>query len=312
MTALSACCAFGGGYESGTKLLMESSSPVRCAVSSNSSNINVFCECSDVTQRYDIITSSCISSCASGERWAYVKSDAYGNIKSIVGRCMPCLAGTYSVSSTNDEWVDTCLNCTTGTYISSNGSSACRLGDTGKFAEIGGLSECDACVAGKYSKSAKGSTKCDPLPAGQFGAGASCPINTYSEGGAAECTKCSAGKYAEIGASQCIKCGHMYRLSTHCDFPVSGMLFLVSTILIFAVAYLLFRRYKKKQDRIKEKLRVDLYRQRQLVKTKQTDINLMTGTTSFSVICSRSHPLHYPQINHNFCKQVHGNYLRRK
>ena len=64
----------------------------------------------------------------------------------------------------------------------------------------------------------------------------------------------------------------MYRLSKHCDVPIAGMLLIVSTLIIVAVASLLFRRYKKKQDRIKQKLRLDLHRQKQLVKTKQTDI----------------------------------------
>ena len=123
-----------------------------------------------------------------------------------------------------------------------------------------------------------GSSKCDPLPAGQFGMGASCSINTYSEAGSVECTTCPSGKYSDMGASQCIECDFMYRLSTHCDVPIAGMLLIVSTLIIVAVASLLFRRYKKKQDRIKQKLRLDLHRQKQLVKTKQTDIKLMTGT----------------------------------
>ena len=134
-----------------------------------------------------------------------------------------------------------------------------------------------------------GSSKCDPLPAGQFGMGASCSINTYSKAGSVECTTCPSGKYSDIGASQCIECDFMYRLSTHCDVPIAGMLLIVSTLIIIAVASLLFRRYKKKQDRIKQKLRLDLHRQKQLVKTKQTDINLMTGTTSLSMIRSKSH-----------------------
>ena len=75
MTALSACCAFGGGFSSGVKLLMESASPLRCAVSSSNIN-NVVCECSDETQRYDVMTSSCISSCLSGERWEDFELDA--------------------------------------------------------------------------------------------------------------------------------------------------------------------------------------------------------------------------------------------
>ena len=68
----------------------------------------------------------------------------------------------------------------------------------------------------------------------------------------------------------------MYNLSTHCDVPYTGALLIVGVLIIVTVVSLLFRRYKKKQDRIKQKLRLDLYRQRQLVKTKQTDINLLT------------------------------------
>ena len=131
-----------------------------------------------------------------------------------------------------------------------------------------------------------GSSKCDLLPAGQFGMGASCSINTYSEEGSVECMGCASGKYSDMGASQCIECDFMYRLSTHCDVPYAGMLMILSALIVVAVASLLFRRYKKKQDRIKQKLRLDLYRQKQLVKTKQTDIKLMTGTyfSSYSSI----------------------------
>ena len=74
----------------------------------------------------------------------------------------------------------------------------------------------------------------------------------------------------------------MYRISTHCDIPIAGFLLIFSILTIVVVASLLFRRYKKKQDRIKQKLRLDLYRQKQLVKTKQTDIKLMTGAWKLS------------------------------
>ena len=74
----------------------------------------------------------------------------------------------------------------------------------------------------------------------------------------------------------------MFRLSKHCDFPVAGMMLISSILIVIVVASLLFRRYKKKQDRIKQKLRLDLHRQKQLVKTKQTDINLLTGAWKLS------------------------------
>ena len=109
-----------------------------------------------------------------------------------------------------------------------------------------------------------------------------CESNTYSEGGAAECTECSSGKYSNVGASQCIECDFMYRLSTHCDVPVAGLLLVGSMIIVIAVTSILFQRYRRKQERIKERLRVDLYRQRQLVKTKQTDITLLMSAWNLS------------------------------
>ena len=83
---------------------------------------------------------------------------------------------------------------------------------------------CEACPNGRTSNQESGSSSCDPLPAGQFGMGASCPVNTYSESGAIECTTCPSGKYSEIGASQCMECDFMYTLSKHCDVPYLGMI----------------------------------------------------------------------------------------
>ena len=84
--------------------------------------------------------------------------------------------------------------------------------------------DCEACPNGRTSNQESGSSSCDPLPAGQFGIGASCPVNTYSESGAIECTTCPSGKYSEIGASQCMECDFMYTLSKHCDVPYLGMI----------------------------------------------------------------------------------------
>ena len=182
-----------------------------------------------------------------------------------------------------DGWINDCLNCSAGTYGPSTQLSKCIDCPPGRFTALNGSTACETCPLGTEPLSDRGST-CKPIPAGQFGIGTPCPINTYSNEGAVECTDCPSGKYSDISASQCIECDFMYRLSTHCDVPVAGFLLMVSTIIIITVASLLFRRYKKKQDRIKQKLRLDLHRQRQLVKTKQTDINLMTGTTSLSMI----------------------------
>jgi len=156
---------------------------------------------------------------------------------------------------------------------------------TNRYTSTQGSTECTECPAGEESHLDEGSSKCDPLPAGQYGNGAICPLNTYSEKGSVECTTCPSGKFSyspETGASQCIKCDFMYRLSKHCEFPITGALLILSTIIVGTVFFLLFQRYKKKQDRIKENLRIDLFRQKKLVKTKQTDINLMTGAWKLS------------------------------
>ena len=117
------------------------------------------------------------------------------------------------------------------------------------------------------------------------------------------CVSCPFGKSSEVGSWECFDCDFMFRLSKNCDVPVTGILLILSILIIVVVASLLFRRYKKKQDRIKQKLRIDLHRQRQLVKTKQMDIKLMTGTTF---------PLHihlYSLSTHDPTQQqVHGNY----
>ncbi len=285
VSAVDACCALGGGHPGGANLIMDEISPITCA-SANSSSDEVTCECSVETERYNVESYECVSSCMPGMRWEYVISDAYDKINSDVGRCVPCLAGTYSVGSV-DGWTGRCLNCSAGTFIATNGSSACIECSLGLFTSVNGSTVCTKCPAGMQPHQDIGSAKCDPLPAGQFGMGASCSINTYSNAGSVTCTTCPSGKYSDMGASQCIECDFMYRLSTHCDVPITGMLLIVSALIVVVVASLLFRRYKKKQDRIKQKLRLDLHRQKQLVKTKQTDINLLTGTFFLSVYTSQ-------------------------
>ena len=89
---------------------------------------------------------------------------------------------------------------------------------------------------------------------------------------------CSSGKYSDIGASQCIECDFLFLLSTRCEMPIMGIILIASVFITVTIAAIGFQRYKKKQERIKEKLRLDLHRQRQLVKTKQTDVNLLTRT----------------------------------
>ena len=81
ISAVDACCALGGGHSDGANLIMDEISPITC--SSGSSN-EVMCKCSEDTERYNIITSSCISSCVPGMGWESVISDLYDNINSDV------------------------------------------------------------------------------------------------------------------------------------------------------------------------------------------------------------------------------------
>ena len=214
MTALSACCAFDGGFSTGVRLLMESASPLRCATLSNISSDVVFCECSDENQRYDIQTSSCISSCNSGERWEYVDSNEYDTITSKVGRCVECSVGTFSVGSVN-SWIDTCSNCTAGAYTSTDGKSECSQCDSGTYSSSDGMSECDKCVAGTYSEFVKGSSRCLNCTAGTYTSTdeksecTQCDGGTYTSlDGQSQCQTCPRGKHSDltIGSTECVEC----------------------------------------------------------------------------------------------------------
>ena len=173
-------------------------------------------------------------------RWESENSDTHDSIKSDVGQCVPCLAGTYSIGSV-DGWVETCSNCSAGEYVTTNGSSTCFSCPRGRFSTRNASTECEICTSGHYtgnleegsdvclpcepgkytssdfevecdlcsegkytsmngSKSCErclagtiphqdvGSKECELLPAGKFGDGDKCPVNTYSDEGAAECT----------------------------------------------------------------------------------------------------------------------------
>ena len=107
-------------------------------------------------------------------------------------------------------------------------------------------------------------------------------------------------------------CDFMYRLSKHCEAPYTGVLLIMSILIIVAVTSLLFHRYKQKQERIKQKLRLDLYRQKQLVKIKQTDINLLSGMFSrVDSYTSHTHILFTLNTNKTL-EQVPGNSPQQK
>jgi len=194
--------------------------------------------------------------------------------------CQHCLPGKFSEFSTQSS---SCLECPEGRYSSNNYTVECEPCPTGLYTSQNGSTSCETCPAGSIPEQDAESKKCTLLPAGQFGSGALCAVNTFSGEGSAYCTKCPSGKYSNTGASHCITCDFMFHLSSHCEFPVAGMLLIASVLIVVVVTAFLFDRYRRKQQRIQEKLRIDLYRQRQLVKTKQTDINLLTSAKRLSL-----------------------------
>lgn len=117
-------------------------------------------------------------------RWESENSDTYDSIKSDVGQCVPCLAGTYSIGSV-DGWVETCSNCSVGEYVATNGSSACLECIAGEYTLSEGKSKCDVCTAGKYSEFSKGSSMCKKCSKGSF----------VCSDGASVCSQCNSGKY---------------------------------------------------------------------------------------------------------------------
>ena len=91
------------------------------------------------------------------------------------------------------------------------------------------------------------------------------------------CVSCPSGKSSNSRASTCETCDFLYKLSSHCDFPILGIVLGISIALLVAILYVLFQRYRKKHMRVERNLRYDLHRTKQLCKAKQTDIRLLTN-----------------------------------
>ena len=93
---MDACCALGGGHPGGANLIMDEISTITCA-SANSSSDTVTCECSENTQRYNVESYECISSCPPGKMWD--KQDTGFEIIAETtekGRCVSCPTGKSS------------------------------------------------------------------------------------------------------------------------------------------------------------------------------------------------------------------------
>ena len=168
-----------------------------------------------------------------------------------------CPRGTYSVTNgsstcevcpvghhTNGVEIGStvCSQCERGRYSANNFTVECELCPQNLFTALNGSTSCEACPSGSVPNQEIGSWRCDPVAAGQFGSGSPCPMNTYSEAGAAECTTCPNGKYSSVSASQCITCDFMFRLSRRCEIPVTGIILVASTLITIIVLYILFER----------------------------------------------------------------------
>ena len=130
----------------GANLIMDEISPITCA-SANSSSDKVMCECSENTERYNVESYECISSCQAGEMW--VKQDTGFEMiaeNTEKGRCVSCPLGK---SSDVGSWE--CQNLPSGQY----GEGLICLPNT--YSE-GGAVECMTCSSGKYSDA--GASQC--------------------------------------------------------------------------------------------------------------------------------------------------------
>ena len=145
-------------------------------VTESSSN-TVMCECSDSSERYDVESHACISSCNDGEVWESVTSSEFDSIHSDTGRCVGCPPG--KISSSRGDWATTtCENCSPGKFSSGNASNMCLSCPSTMHAPTEGSTTCLSCPPGKKANQDLGSTSCENLPAGQFGLGMNSPTMT--------------------------------------------------------------------------------------------------------------------------------------
>eukprot|EP00940_MAST-03C_sp_MAST-3C-sp2_P003556 g3556.t1 len=97
---------------------------------------------------------------------------------------------------------------------------------------------CVVCPNGKWSDGSFNSL-CEDVPSGTYSSLAiRCAKNTYSHAGATACRDCRFGSYSSEGAETCESCSLTYMLSTHCDFPAGGVLFL--TLFVIVVASIIY------------------------------------------------------------------------
>ena len=126
------------------------------------------------------------------------------------GGCEECVAGTFR---THADHVSACVACAAGKYSTENGQSsesACTGCPTG-FKSTAGVTKCEECDAGRWSRA---EVACVACAAGKYGtengqssesACTDCPTGFKSTAGVTECEECDAGRWshAEVSLAEC-------------------------------------------------------------------------------------------------------------
>jgi len=145
---------------------------------------------------------------------------------------------------------------------------------------------CEPCLRGKFSTGLSFDDRCEDVPAGTYGTGSDapkdCPENTFSSLGAVVCLTCPGGKSSDARSESCKTCDFFFLLSRHCEFPIMGLVVGLAITIVIVILVILFEKYRRRKQRVEERLRFDLHRQRQLVKAKQTDIKLLSNAWKLS------------------------------
>jgi rubredoxin len=118
--------------------------------------------------------------------------------------CTICPAGTFSTLMTATS-ANSCQQCTSGKFSSSDGSLLCYSCDSGTYADGLANTGCTVCPAGKYASGSERS-ECTNCPGGKYLEDAGTDKLLHNSGD--DCKSCSAGKYSidDVGHAACSSC----------------------------------------------------------------------------------------------------------
>lgn len=122
--------------------------------------------------------------------------------------CIGCPRGKYS-----DIGQSECLNCGAGKFSAFFGASFCEACVPGTFADVRGQTACKSCASGKFlsqygAKSQRECLNCNPGTKSRDGASEceSCVAGKYSWLQSGECLPCGRGMYSQSGEESCWLC----------------------------------------------------------------------------------------------------------